>query len=73
MHISVKVKTNAKRSEVKRISENSYIVSVVAKPVKGEANKEVVQLLAKYFEVKKVQVILVAGHKVREKVFEVIR
>lgn len=45
----------------------------VNKPaLEGRANKAVVEMLAEYFEVGKSQVDIVAGHKSKRKVVEVI-
>ncbi|MEM0353577.1 MAG: DUF167 domain-containing protein [Archaeoglobaceae archaeon] len=63
MRIFVRVKPNAKRSEVEKIGEE-FLVSVKAPPVKGRAN-------ADYFKVPKSKVKIVAGERSKRKVVEI--
>lgn len=46
--IEVKVKAGAKENLVKKISENSYEVSVKAEREKGKANEALLKLLSAY-------------------------
>lgn len=69
MKIKVIVKTNSRNNEVKFDNNfDAYRVSVKAKPVEGEANKEVLKLLKKYF---KKEVRIISGFKSNRKVIEV--
>ncbi len=67
MEIKVRVIPNAPKSEIK---EESGIFKVYLKsvPEKGKANKELVEVLAEYFKVKKSQVEIIYGAKNREKI-----
>lgn len=49
MVISVKVKFGSDKREIEKIDETNYIVFLKERPVKGKANKEMLQLLEKYF------------------------
>ncbi len=49
MKITVRVKTNARKNEVKQIDENSFVVSVSVPPIEGKANDKVIELLSEYF------------------------
>ncbi len=71
MIIKVKVKPNAKKNEIKQIEENFYEVRVTVVPEKGKANKKVVELLSKHFDVPKSRIKLVRGETSREKLFEI--
>ena len=71
MKISVKVIPNNKIEKVEVISTFSLKVWVKAKPVEGEANKRLVELLAKYFDVSKSEIRIVMGQSNRNKVVEV--
>ncbi len=82
MKIVVKVIPNSSLEKIEKISENlsstfpkrccgEYKIWLHAKPIEGEANKKVIQLLAEYFDVSKSQVTLVSGQKSRTKVFEI--
>jgi hypothetical protein len=51
--ISVQVKTQTRKQNIVKISQQEYQVSVHAAPVAGKANREVVELLARYFSVPK--------------------
>ncbi len=69
MRVSVLVVPNAKRDEV--VEEGDHLkVYVRAPPVRGKANEAVIEVLAKFFGVKKSDIIL-SGEKSREKVIEV--
>ncbi len=70
MRITVKVKPNAKKDEIKKIDTDYYEVRVTAIPEKGKANKRVIEVLSKYFKIPKSKIKLLRGETSREKVFE---
>ncbi|WP_457635990.1 DUF167 domain-containing protein [Persephonella sp.] len=72
MRITVKVKPNAKKDEIKKIDTDYYEVRVTAIPEKGKANKKVVQVLSKHFKIPKSKIRLIRGETSREKVFELL-
>ena len=51
MLIKVKVFPNSKEEEIIKKSEDSFEVKVKEKPVKGLANRAVINVLSLYFEV----------------------
>ena len=53
------------------ISKNQIIIGIKSKPVKGEANKEIIKKLAKHFDVSSSQVIIRSGHKSKNKIIEI--
>jgi len=71
MLIRVKVFPKAKKREVIPKTEDRFEVLVKAKPQKGEANREVTQLLVDYFQVPEKSIKLVRGSKRRNKLFEI--
>ncbi|MBK3332197.1 DUF167 domain-containing protein [Persephonella atlantica] len=71
MKIKVRVKPNAKKEEIKQISQDFYEVRVTVVPEKGKANKKVVEILSKHLKVPKSRIKLIRGEKSREKVFEI--
>lgn len=76
MKIKVKVSPGAKIESVLveqdlLLQEEIYLVKVRARPVKGEANKAVVESLAQYFWVPKRCVVLLHGWTSRYKLFEI--
>ncbi len=71
MLIKVKVSPNSKEEKIIKRSEDSFEIKVKAKPIKGQANKEAVQVLAFYFKIPKSKVKLIKGAKKQNKIFEI--
>jgi len=55
------------------IDGNRILVGLTSKPEKGEANRELVRKLAKYFKVSTSQIRIVSGLKSKNKVVEIMR
>ena len=72
MKISVRVKPNARKHEVRELGKNSYLVSVAAPPVAGKANEMVIEVLAEYFGKPKSCFSIVRGKTFRQKIIEVV-
>jgi len=68
--IKVKVIPNAKKNEITQ-EEDHFKARVKAPVVKGKANKELIALLADFFDVKKSVIKIVKGAKSREKLVEI--
>jgi len=66
--VNIKVIPNAKKNEVCRDEDGRVRVYVKAPAARGRANKELIEVLAGYFKVKKSKVSIVRGAKSREKV-----
>jgi len=60
MKIQVKVITNSKKEEIKKEGDN-YKVHLTAQPVKGKANKALIDLLSKHFKIKKSSIKITKG------------
>ena len=60
-YLSVRVQTRARECRVVRVGPFEYRISVVSLPSKGMANKEVVQILASYFDLAPSQVSIISG------------
>ena len=69
MIINIRVKPQSGRQDIKKISENKYIVSLKKPAEDNKANLELIKLLKKYFH-KNINII--KGMKNRNKVVEVI-
>ncbi len=67
VRINILAKPNAKKTAFLGISEQGMLISVHAKPHKGEANKELIAFLAKLFDVPKTQITLGKGEGSRYK------
>jgi uncharacterized protein (TIGR00251 family) len=53
------------------VNGNEIDIGVMAKPMKGEANAEIIKKIAKHFDVPKSKVRIVAGEKSRKKMVEI--
>ncbi len=71
MLISVKVIPNARRVEVKELSEGNYKVYLTAKAQKGSANKQLLEVLAEFFRTPKSRIKIIKGEKDRNKVVQI--
>jgi hypothetical protein len=70
MKIKIKAKPNSKEEKIEKISELEYIVSVKEPPVKGLANKAIIEALADYFNIPKYQIRIISGFTSRDKIIE---
>lgn len=59
--IEVKVITRCDKVEIKKIDERRYRVKLTEVPEKDKANKQLVEVLADYFNVKKTALKIVSG------------
>jgi hypothetical protein len=66
--LKLKVKPRAKRSEITGVRGDALLVSVIAPPEKGKANKVVIDVLAAAFNVPKGAIEIVAGETHPEKI-----
>lgn len=78
MKISIKVIPNAKQNEIAEggLDESGariLKVRVNQPPEDGKANKAAIELLAKYFKVKKSAVSIMSGETSRNKIVEIKR
>jgi uncharacterized protein (TIGR00251 family) len=71
MKINVRVKPNAKYSEVITITKYDYKVSVDAPAEEGEANKRLIEILAEHFEIPRSSVSILRGFKSKNKIVEI--
>ncbi len=68
--IEIRVVPNAKKNEIKE--ENQKLkVRLTAPPVDGKANKLLIELLSKYFGVKKSNIIIIKGEKSKNKFIQI--
>ena len=71
LRISVTVKPQAKRQEVKKAPDGTYLASVHAPAREGKANQALIELLADHFSVPKSSVWIIQGHTGRRKLVEI--
>ncbi len=71
MRITVRVKPGIKgATRLERQEDGSYVAFLHARAHDGEANKALLELVAKEFKIAKTQIIIVSGAKSRGKVLE---
>jgi hypothetical protein len=58
--------------EFLEIEKDQISIGIKSKPVKGEANKEIIKKIAKHFKISTVLVQIKSGHKSQEKIIEII-
>lgn len=73
MKIPVKAKPGAREDLVEVMEDGSLTVWVKAVPAEGKANEAIRKLLAAYFKVPKMHVVIVSGVHARSKVVEVLK
>jgi uncharacterized protein (TIGR00251 family) len=71
MNKQVKVKPNSKQQRIEESEDGIITVHLKSPPVDGKANKELIELLAKKFNVSKSQIKIKAGLSSKNKLVEI--
>jgi len=71
MRLSITVIPRSSRNSIQRQLDGGYKVRLTSAPVDGEANKQLIELLAKEFGVRKSEVKIIMGQASKKKVVEV--
>ena len=50
------------------IEENQIVIGIKSKPIKGEANKEIIKKIAKHFGISTSLIQIKSGHKSKQKI-----
>ena len=66
--IEVILKPKSKEQKIEKLTDNAYKVCVKALPIKGAANKELLEVLSEHFEIPKSQIKIISGWKSRRKI-----
>lgn len=69
--LSVKVHPRSKKQEIKKLDEDSYKIHVTSAPSKGEANEEVLKIIARHLAVPVSRVKIARGHRSRSKLITI--
>ena len=69
--IRVKVKPNARASQLEQLADGTWLALIKAPPVDGKANEELVGLVARHFGLRKAQVTIRSGASGRLKLLQV--
>ena len=59
--------------EVLEIINDEITIGIKSKPIKGEANKEIIKKIAKHFKISTAFVQIKSGHKSSEKIIEILQ
>ncbi len=59
--------------EFLEIQDNQINIGIKSKPIKGEANKEIIKKLAKHFGVSTTLVHIKSGYKSQKKIIEILQ
>ena len=59
--------------EFLEIENNQISIGIKSKPIKGEANKEIIKKIAKHFKISTSLVQIKSGHKSSEKIIEILQ
>ncbi|MGA2623998.1 MAG: DUF167 domain-containing protein [Bacteroidota bacterium] len=71
MKISIRVKPNARKNEVKPLGDNTFLVSVTAPPVDNKANEKMIEVLAEYFGRPKRTISILRGTTAKQKIVQI--
>jgi uncharacterized protein (TIGR00251 family) len=69
--ITIKVKPNSKQQKITEAEDGSLTVHLKSPPVDGKANKELIKLLAKKYQVPKSQITIKSGLTSKNKLIEI--
>ena len=59
--------------EVLEVIGDEITIGIKSKPIKGEANKEIIKKIAKHFKISTALVQIKSGYKSSEKIIEVLQ
>lgn len=70
-YLNIRVKTNAKKTEIKEIDDETIYISLAALADRERANNELIRLLSDTFEVPKSSIFFVSGHHSNLKIIRI--
>lgn len=70
IRFSIKVKTKASKNKIEDMGDY-LLVSIKAVPIKGKANKEIIKLLSKQFDIRSADIQIVSGMTAKLKIIEI--
>jgi uncharacterized protein YggU (UPF0235/DUF167 family) len=71
MKLFIKVKANAYKPGVIKISDTNFKINVCEPPEKGKANAAVIRALAEYLKIAPSRISMVAGTTSKNKIMEI--
>jgi len=73
MKIKIKVIPKSSVAHIEEDFEGNLRVKVKSAPIKGQANRELIELLAKYYKMPKNQINIISGQASKNKIVEIIK
>ena len=73
MYIKVRAKAEAKREEFKMVSHDHFIIAVKEPAARNEANKRIIELVAKHFKIAPAKVRIKSGHHSPSKIISIMQ
>jgi uncharacterized protein (TIGR00251 family) len=67
IHLRIRVQPRSQKQRMEKTEAGEYRVWVISPPSKGEANKEVVEVISSYFDVPRTRIRIIGGHRSRHK------
>lgn len=71
MYVKVRVTAGAKKESVLRIGENRFDIAVKEKAEQNQANRRVMEIIAREFTIRKGGVRIVSGHHSPSKIISI--
>ncbi len=71
MRIYLKVNPRSSKQKIEKMSNGNYKINLKSAPEKGQANKELINLLADYFKISKSQIKIIGGRTSSIKIIEI--
>jgi uncharacterized protein len=71
MKIKITVKPNARKNEIVRGDDGTFVIRVAVPPTEGKANEKVIEVLSKYLNKPKRAISIISGFKGRNKIIEI--
>ena len=72
MRIKVKIKPNSSQNTLTIMDDGTLLIKIKAAPIKGQANSEMIKLLAKYYKIPQKNINIIHGQTAKTKLIEII-
>ena len=59
--------------DILEVKEDAIHIGIKSKPIKGEANKEIIKKIAKHFGISTAIIQIKSGYKSQEKIIEILQ
>lgn len=74
VYLRIKARPNAAKTEAKEVlADDTAKINIAAPPVRGKANQELINFLAREFEISKNNVTIISGAKEKLKLIKIVK